>query len=137
MTSQICRRYRSREQQERLRARILSFFNGRFRRRPNAGGVDGGDVQLLRLLQGYAAMAELNPIPDVPGLRCGCRAFRGTLSGRAGRRNAGVDAVMDRVEHARAWLDISRAWAFTKLNSVAYVAPRLLSHNALRSPGSR
>lgn len=36
-------------------------------------------------------MAQLNSLPRVPGLQRGCRAFRGSLSGRADRGYAGVD----------------------------------------------
>src|SRR6266849_10490284 len=90
---------RNRQRQSRLRATVLPLLDGCFCGGADACGVDGPLVQHLcvRVRLPESTMAELDPVSEFPGLQCGCRAFRGTLSGCAGRGYAGVDSAVDGV----------------------------------------
>src|SRR5882724_8171083 len=87
---------RNRQRQSRLRATVLPLLDGCFCGGADASGVDGPLVQHLcvRVRLPESTMAELDPVPEFRGLRCGCRAFPGNLSGCAGRGERGADWIV-------------------------------------------
>jgi hypothetical protein len=94
----MCRRYWSREQQQRLRAR-LSFFNRRIHCGSDASCADGSDVQLLRgrIRSPERAISEFHSVPCVSSFQRGRCSIRWTFSGCADRGHAGANRLVDGV----------------------------------------